>query len=778
MGRRGRVEQMKNHLSRITKLHKSETLKKSRFSRANLAIFSIIFATIGGYLIYSSFAAPVTCDLNATTSTFASQVSAATAGQTICLATGNYGTWGGTNKAITVTAASGAAVTMAINFDLNNTQNLTLDGTAGGGTITSSGGDMLGFTTTARNITIRNVAFTGTLGIDCPRDSNILLDHNTHNNINYSGGRPGRIHLSCGNNWHSGVTIQNSLLDGGSTDGIQAGIGVNIYNNEFTRITEGTCAECHTDAIQLIGAPGSHVKGNYLHNNQDGITAFDGLQNTTIENNVIGTQPDPDCIDMYGGDAADSPNSNNIIKHNTCGPGMDIYFFHKGNIPSSDSIVKDNIVPNGVALTDSVRMTVTNNVTNPIFVGGANASTLAGLALTSNSPGKGTATDGGDVGAIISTVGPGGGSSTPFPSVSLSANPTSVVSGSTSTLTWSSANATSCTASASPSNSNWTGTKATSGSQSSGALANTTTFNLSCTDGTNTANGSATVTITTPPSQTPIASYNFNEGTGTLAADSSGNNNNLTMSSSSAWTATGKNSKAASFNGTTNSQAANSSTLAIAATGTMEVWFKPNTLGQWHGLISKGNNNTDSAHNYALEIDSSNKASCTLGDGAAITNIISTAALLSTTAFTHIACTWDGTNIKIYINGTLDKTAAQTVTPASNTSPLFIGQFGGGNDITNGVIDDVRLYNRALSSTEVTTDMNTAVSATTTGPKQGDINGDNTVNITDLSLLLSSYGQNTTQCITNNAYQCDLSSPADGVVNIFDLSILLSKYGT
>jgi hypothetical protein len=63
-------------------------------------------------------------------------------------------------------------------------------------------------------------------------------------------------------------------------------------------------------------------------------------------------------------------------------------------------------------------------------------------------------------------------------------------------------------------------------------------------------------------------------------------------------------------------------------------------------------------------------------------------------------------------------------------------------------------------------------------PLTGDINGDSSVNITDLSLLLSSYGNTTTQCITNTAYVCDLSSPPDGVVNIFDLSILLSHYGT
>jgi hypothetical protein len=64
------------------------------------------------------------------------------------------------------------------------------------------------------------------------------------------------------------------------------------------------------------------------------------------------------------------------------------------------------------------------------------------------------------------------------------------------------------------------------------------------------------------------------------------------------------------------------------------------------------------------------------------------------------------------------------------------------------------------------------------GPKPGDINNDNAVNITDLSLLLSSYGQTTTKCITNNAFTCDLSTPADNIINIFDLSILLSHYGS
>jgi hypothetical protein len=66
----------------------------------------------------------------------------------------------------------------------------------------------------------------------------------------------------------------------------------------------------------------------------------------------------------------------------------------------------------------------------------------------------------------------------------------------------------------------------------------------------------------------------------------------------------------------------------------------------------------------------------------------------------------------------------------------------------------------------------------TSGTKSGDVDGNSIVDITDLSYILSSYGQNTTQCITNAAFKCDLSTPPDNIVNIFDLSILLSGYGT
>jgi hypothetical protein len=275
-----------------------------------------------------------------------------------------------------------------------------------------------------------------------------------------------------------------------------------------------------------------------------------------------------------------------------------------------------------------------------------------------------------------------------------------------------------------------------------------------------------------PTSQTPVASYNFNEGSGTTAADSSGSGNTATLSGAT-WAA-GKNSNGLSLSGTNAyASAANTASLGMTSLGTIEGWVKLNTLGKWHGLVAKGNTNTDISHNYALEIDNLNNARCILGDSTAAIVAVSTTTL-TTGTFYHLACTWDGTNLKLYINGSQNQSVAQTITPAPNTSPLYIGQFGASNDFASGVIDDVRLYNRALSATEVTTDMNTAVGNPPPSPTPppppatvtGDLNNDSHVNIFDLSIMLSNYGKTGTGDLNN-----------DGLINIFDLSILLSNYG-
>lgn len=92
-----------------------------------------------------------------------------------------------------------------------------------------------------------------------------------------------------------------------------------------------------------------------------------------------------------------------------------------------------------------------------------------------------------------------GSQSSSAPAVSLSANPTTVVSGAGSTLSWSASNATSCTATSNPSNSAWNGNKAASGSQTLSNLTVSATYTLTCTGAGGSASQTTTITVTTAP---------------------------------------------------------------------------------------------------------------------------------------------------------------------------------------------------------------------------------------------------------------------------------------
>ena len=80
--------------------------------------------------------------------------------------------------------------------------------------------------------------------------------------------------------------------------------------------------------------------------------------------------------------------------------------------------------------------------------------------------------------------------------------------------------------------------------------------------------------------------------------------------------------------------------------------------------------------------------------------------------FYHLACTWDGSQLRFYLDGVLNKSATQTITPAPNGGPLVIGQYGGNVDYLDGVVDEVRIFNVAVTQANIQIDMNTAVEAT------------------------------------------------------------------
>jgi hypothetical protein len=146
----------------------------------------------------------------------------------------------------------------------------------------------------------------------------------------------------------------------------------------------------------------------------------------------------------------------------------------------------------------------------------------------------------------------------PTPTVTLSANPTTVNAGQSSMLTWSSTNATTCTASG-----GWSGTKATSGTQSTGALNATATFTLACTGTGGTAQRSVTVTVNAGQ---PAPTVSLSANPTTISA---GGQSVLTWNSSNATgcAASGAWSGSKALNGNETVGPATTSTYTLTCTG-------------------------------------------------------------------------------------------------------------------------------------------------------------------------------------------------------------------
>ena len=79
----------------------------------------------------------------------------------------------------------------------------------------------------------------------------------------------------------------------------------------------------------------------------------------------------------------------------------------------------------------------------------------------------------------------------------------------------------------------------------------------------------------------------------------------------------------------------------------------------------------------------------------------------------HLAATYDGATMRFYVNGVQVASRAQTGAIATSTNPLQIGGDSIFGQYFAGRIDEVRIYNRALSASEVLDDMTTPVVAGT-----------------------------------------------------------------
>lgn len=212
-----------------------------------------------------------------------------------------------------------------------------------------------------------------------------------------------------------------------------------------------------------------------------------------------------------------------------------------------------------------------------------------------------------------------------------------------------------------------------------------------------------------------VAAYAFDEGTGTVAGDASGNGHVGTLVNGANWSATNKKYGAAALNldGSNDRVDVSDSNLLDLTNGmTVEAWVRPTTNASaiYRTVVLKEVPGELAYALYAVDPDHGKRPS-----GWVRTNNNSQFADATTTlalnTWTHISTTYNGSLLKFFVNGVEVRSKAVTGNIQVSANPLRVGGNTVWGEYFRGQIDDIRIYSRALSAAEITTDMNTPVSS-------------------------------------------------------------------
>ncbi|WP_028065248.1 N,N-dimethylformamidase beta subunit family domain-containing protein [Solirubrobacter soli] len=229
--------------------------------------------------------------------------------------------------------------------------------------------------------------------------------------------------------------------------------------------------------------------------------------------------------------------------------------------------------------------------------------------------------------------------------------------------------------------------------------------------GNSTTSAPVVVTVNNLPPDTSglVGAYGFEEASGTTATDSSSAGNTGTMNAGVTRAAgAGKFGSALTFNGTSGMiSIPDANSLDFTTAMTIEAWVNPTTAGgsAWRTAVLK---EQPGALVYALYANMDASRPSFHGFTSSEFDTRGTAAVPANT-WTHLAGVFDGLTLRLFVNGVQVSSTAMTGSLTTSTGALRIG----GNSIWPewfaGKIDEVRLYNRALSAGEIQTDMNRAV---------------------------------------------------------------------
>jgi len=194
--------------------------------------------------------------------------------------------------------------------------------------------------------------------------------------------------------------------------------------------------------------------------------------------------------------------------------------------------------------------------------------------------------------------------------------------------------------------------------------------------------------------------WTFDEGSGNIAADSSGNGNDGTLNGPVEWTADGKIGGAMKFTGPYNYiQIQDSPSLDMTREITIAAWINPSWTGN-NRILQKSSGGGDNQYRLLKE----------WGDNMVFhlpglsPDRLEFPGLPTLGEWTHLAATYDGSSMKVYYDGVVVGEQDSSGQLGTSDGTLCIGtkhETAPAGDEFNGMLDDVRIYNRALTQSEI-----------------------------------------------------------------------------
>jgi hypothetical protein len=203
----------------------------------------------------------------------------------------------------------------------------------------------------------------------------------------------------------------------------------------------------------------------------------------------------------------------------------------------------------------------------------------------------------------------------------------------------------------------------------------------------------------------PLSYWRLGETSGTTAADVTGKHpgsyvNGTLLGQGSLLT--GDANPSASFDGVNDHvRVANTTALQIGTPLSLETWIRPTSIpatGAFASVLTK-------AESYSLQFNGP-RLELTIMQAGARKRLQAPAGAIVAGQTYHVVGTYDGTTQRLYVNGALVASAALTGAASSSTNPLVIGSWTGTNEFFAGRVDEVAVYTKALTATQVQTHYN------------------------------------------------------------------------